>query len=63
MEPKPFWASITFWGAVLAVAAPIAGQYGVTLDQAGWANDVASAIGGVLVLYGRARATAPLKLM
>ena len=64
METKPFWASLTFWGAVLAVVAPFVLQWtGVVLDEQGWAQDIVTAIGGVMVLLGRWRATQPLRLL
>lgn len=64
MDSKPFYASITFWGAVLAVIAPFVLQWtGVQLDEQGWAQDIVTAIGGVLILWGRWRATQPLRLV
>lgn len=62
METKPFWASKTFWGLVLGVVAPFVLQFSdITLDQAGWAEDIAQVIGGILILWGRVTATTGIR--
>jgi hypothetical protein len=63
MDSKSIFASKTFWGAVLAVAAPIAGQFGLTLDVEGWSNDIVSLLGAAIVIWGRWTATKPVKLV
>lgn len=58
---KSIFASVTFWGTVLAVVAPLAAQHGITLDTEGWSNDIASLIGGGIALWGRMRATSMVR--
>ena len=53
METKPFWVSKTFWGAVLAVLAPIAAQKGYIVNGEPMLNDIVSVLGGALAIYGR----------
>ena len=60
---KSIFLSKTFWGAVLAVASPIAAKYGWTLDAEGWSNDIVTAFGAVMILWGRWTATRPVKLV
>jgi hypothetical protein len=55
---KPLLASLTFWGAVLTLAALLAPHLGLELvDPQGLAQDLAAAVGAVLSVLGRLRAT------
>lgn len=62
-DSKSIFASYTFWGAVVAVAAPIAGEFGVEFDQAAWANALVSLAGGLVAVWGRIRATKRARLV
>jgi uncharacterized membrane protein len=59
---KPWWQSKTVWGGLVAVGAGIAGLFGLDLDaqaQGALAEHgvaIASAIGGLLAVYGRVKA-------
>ena len=63
MDDKSIFASKTFWGAVLAVASPIAAKYGLSLDADGWSNDIVTFIGAAMIIWGRWTATQPVKLV
>lgn len=63
MDDKSIFASKTFWGVVLAVAAPIAAKYGLTLDVEGWSNDAVTFVGAALAIWGRWTATRPVRLV
>lgn len=62
-DVKGLLASRTVWGGLLALAAGIAGIFGYTItaaDTAELANlgaGVASAIGGLVAIFGRIKAT------
>ena len=62
METKKWWESKAVWGGIVAVLAGAAGLFGVSLgveDQA-YVIDaitaIASAVGGLLAVYGRVKA-------
>jgi uncharacterized membrane protein len=67
METKSLLVSKTFWGAIIAIVASLAGFAGYTFG----ANDqqavveiittVGTAIGGLLAIFGRIKATKPIK--
>lgn len=54
---KNLLTSKTFWGLVVAVAAPLATRYGFKIDEAGFTNDLVTAFGFILAVYGRVSAT------
>lgn len=56
-ETKSILLSLTFWGVVVAVAAEAAKRYGIVIDQAAWANDLAALAGSVVAVIGRYKAT------
>lgn len=60
---KSFLLSKTVWGLVLAVASPIAARYGFTIDEAAWVNDIVTALGAALAIYGRFTATKELRVV
>lgn len=59
MGNKPWWASKTIWGGIVAAAAAVLGILGVTVspeDQAQLVDTitlVAAGIGGVVAIIGR----------
>jgi len=55
-DTKPFWLSVTFWGALFAVGAPLLAQMGIVFPTDGLADQVVSVLGGIVALYGRFRA-------
>ncbi|MBP2460517.1 MULTISPECIES: hypothetical protein [unclassified Rhizobium] len=63
---KAWYQSKTIWGALIAVAAPLAHVAGVEInaDAQGELADIlvtfAGAFGGLLALYGRIVASAPI---
>lgn len=64
---KSLFASRTFWGGVIAVLAGVLGFFGYELagpDQAALIEAgaaVASAVGGVIAIWGRAKASKLIK--
>jgi hypothetical protein len=64
---KAWYQSKTIWGALIAVAAPLAHAAGLELnaETQGELTDIAvtfaGAIGGLLALYGRIVASAPIR--
>lgn len=62
-ETKPWYASRTIWGALIAVAASLGASFGLTLseqDQSSLADaalQITGAIGALIALYGRVRAS------
>lgn len=60
---KSLFASKTFWGAMIAVVAGVAGMFGYAMipaDQATLVDGLtsfAAFIGGAFAIYGRIRAT------
>lgn len=65
IDPKPWWQSATIWGALAVVASQGAALVGYQLDAAqvsGLLTDLMGLAGGVLALWGRARAVRPVKL-
>lgn len=63
MDAKSLVLSKTFWGLVIAVAAPILAKHGWTIDAEGWSNDIMTFLGAGLALYGRFKADRPVKLV
>jgi uncharacterized membrane protein len=63
---KAWYQSKTIWGALIAIAAPLAQVIGLQLsaDMQGELADIAvtfaGAIGGLLALYGRVVASTPI---
>lgn len=64
-DSKHFLTSVTFWGLLLTLAAPLLKRAGIELpgDTAGMANDIAQLVGAALALWGRWRADQPLHLV
>ena len=62
-ESKKWWESKTVWGGIIAVLSAIAGAFGYAVSpdmQAELASNVTAiggAVGGVLAVYGRVKAT------
>lgn len=60
--PKEWYKSKTVWGGLIAVGAAAAGAFGIAIDEgtqdqiAELAVVAATAIGGLLAIYGRIRA-------
>jgi len=61
---KPWYASVTIWGSILAIAAPIVGAVfktnidaGTTSDLAQWLAGAGTLVGGAIAIYGRLRAS------
>lgn len=63
MNEKPFFLSLTFWGAVVAVAAPLSAELGFILPSEGLAAEIVSVLGGIAAIIGRFRAKTTLKLV
>jgi hypothetical protein len=63
LEAKQWYQSKTVWGAMIAMAAPLLKHAGVEMglaEQADLADALATlagALGGVLAIYGRVKAT------
>ena len=63
MPLKPWYLSKTVWGSVVAILAALAGLFDVDLDAAAQAHAVEmivqaiGALGGLVALVGRFRAT------
>lgn len=59
----PWWQSRTIWGSVVAIAASIAGIFGLNFDASLQSQlidiilAIVGAIGGALAFYGRVVAT------
>jgi len=72
MQDKPFWASVTLWGAVATFVGIVLPGFGVKVDPTALNNFFSSfqqmldsilAFGGLaLTVYGRVRASTQLKL-
>jgi hypothetical protein len=60
---KSIFASKTFWGVVIALAAPMLAKVGLTIDAEGWANDLTALAGAALAIYGRWAAVQPVRLL
>lgn len=60
---KSIWASTTVWGGIVALLAGIAAIFGVTISEADQSIlaeallGISSAIGGIIAIWGRVRAT------
>jgi hypothetical protein len=67
METKSLLASRTFWGAILSVTGALAGLAGYTFgpeEQEALlllGTTIATAVGSVLAIYGRVKATKGIK--
>jgi hypothetical protein len=67
MDTKSLLMSKTFWGAVMAIVASLVGFAGYTFgaeDQQALVEvitTVGTAVGGVLAIYGRVKATKAIK--
>ena len=61
-DTKSILESKTFWGLVVALAMPTLAKHGIIVDPTGLTTDLATAIGGVMALYGRFTATKGVKL-
>lgn len=61
-ETKPFWASTTFWGGLIAVLAGLSGLFGIDPANLPSADEVVGVIGGVLAIVGRFTAKTALRL-
>lgn len=63
IDTKSLFKTKTFWGGALSLAAGVLGIFGYTLTpdaqnalmEAGFS--IAAALGGILAIYGRAKAT------
>lgn len=61
-ENKSWWQSKTVWGGIIAFAAGIAGVFGIAVpeavqgDIAEHVTALASALGGLIAVYGRIKA-------
>lgn len=64
MDTKPFYLSLTFWGALIAGVAALGGVVGFEIPGGGegLADEIVTAIGAVLALIGRFRAKTVLTL-
>lgn len=66
-DTKGLLASKAVWGGIIALVAGIAGIFGYTLDAGAQEQlsaaivSVASAIGGILAIYGRVKASKVIK--
>ena len=60
---KPWYNSLTLWGAIVTVFAALAGLFGIDIDADTQKQIIeyiilgASAIGGLMAAYGRIRAS------
>jgi hypothetical protein len=60
---KSIWASTTVWGGIVALLAGIAAIFGVTISEADQSIlteallGISSALGGIIAIWGRIRAT------
>ena len=61
-DPKSILESKTFWGLLIGLAIPALSKHGIIVDPTGLATDVSTLIGGVLAIYGRFTASAPLTM-
>lgn len=65
IDPKPWWQSATIWGSLAVVLSQGAALIGYQLDAtqlSGVLTDLMGLVGGLLALWGRARAVRPVKL-
>lgn len=68
LDMKQWYQSKTVWGALIAMGAPLLRHVGVEMGLAEQANladalaTIAGALGGVLAIYGRIRASGPIDL-
>ena len=60
---KSFLTSTTFWGIVVSILSQVAKHYGYTLDTDGLTNELVSAAGLGLAMYGRFTAIQPLHVV
>lgn len=65
IDPKPWWQSSTMWGALAVIASQGAALIGYQLDVAqlnGLLTDSVGLVGGLVAIWGRAKAVRPVKL-
>lgn len=60
MTGKDATLSLTILGMVVAVAAQVLQVHGITIDQAGWTNDLVTAVGALISIIGRVKAMRPI---
>ena len=60
-ESKSIYASLTFWGVVVAAISPIGLKHG--LDMTGMESELAAAAGGIIAIYGRYRASSRVRFI
>jgi hypothetical protein len=60
---KPWYASVTIWGSIIAIAAPLAGAVfhhdidaSTQSDLANWLAGAGTLVGGGIAIWGRLRA-------
>lgn len=64
VDAKPWYASRSIWGGIIALVAAGAGMLGYTLDQAAAleiATQLGGLIGGAMAIYYRVTATHPIR--
>ena len=67
MDTKAWWQSKTVWGGIVALLAGAGGMFGLSIgieDQNALTNhavEIASAIGGLIAIYGRVTAKKEIK--
>jgi hypothetical protein len=63
MDTKPWYTSTTIWGSIIAITAPLIGaifHVNISTESAAIADALAGiggAIGGLIAVYGRVKAT------
>lgn len=68
-DSKTIFASKTFWGIIIGLFGTLLGRFGYTIvspDQIVLANDlavIAGAVGSILAIYGRAKASKAVTLL
>ena len=67
MTDKPWYASRAVWGGIIAVLSAIAGAFGYMVtpeiqgELAAQITAIGGAVGGLLAVYGRVKATKSIK--
>ena len=65
LSPKPWYLSRAVWGGIIAAGSALAGLVGLEVDQGAAleiALQVSALIGGALAIWGRVRATRPIRV-
>lgn len=65
MDDKVWWQSKTIWGSILSFIAMALSYFNINLDvglQAEIVNLIIGAVGAVLTVYGRLKASGSVKL-